>query len=454
MNFAKRTGNSVSAFLFALFLLLANNSLMAQNVAINKDGSPPDKNAMLDIQSNTKGLLIPRMTTEARLRIPNTQGLIVYDISTNSFWYNTGRSWQNMSAIAHAVTDSAWLLTGNAGTSSTGAFIGTTDNAPFVVRVNNQRSGLIDPLMNNTIWGFRAGSALNMTVFGGSGNTAIGAMSLMLNGSGAENVAVGISAMQNNLVGGRNVAIGYRSMFASTTGTFNTAVGSLSLTDNTTGQRNVAVGKQSLTNNTTGNDNTVLGYRANTSSGGLTNATAIGADALVNASNKVRIGNSAVTVIEGQVPFTTPSDGRYKFGVQEDVKGLAFIMQLRPVTYHFDVKRFDEQLGNHETNTAAYDAAVQLRRTGFIAQEVEQAAVNSGYDFSGVIKPRSAKEHYSLSYDAFVVPLVKAVQEQQAVINAQQQQLQEQQRVNETLNKQLDELQRQMNEIKKALKVQ
>ncbi|MGB8195275.1 MAG: hypothetical protein WCF67_25285, partial [Chitinophagaceae bacterium] len=45
----------------------------SQNIAINTDGSLPDRNAMLDIKSSNKGLLIPRMNTEARLRIPNTQ---------------------------------------------------------------------------------------------------------------------------------------------------------------------------------------------------------------------------------------------------------------------------------------------------------------------------------------------------------------------------------------------
>jgi Chaperone of endosialidase len=44
------------------------------------------------------------------------------------------------------------------------------------------------------------------------------------------------------------------------------------------------------------------------SAGDLTNATAIGFGAVVNANNKVRLGNTAVTVIEGQVAFTASSD--------------------------------------------------------------------------------------------------------------------------------------------------
>jgi hypothetical protein len=45
----------------------------------------------------------------------------------------------------------------------------------------------------------------------------------------------------------------------------------------------------------------------------------------VNASNKIRIGNSSVTVIEGQVAYTFPSDGRFKTNVSENIKGLGFL---------------------------------------------------------------------------------------------------------------------------------
>jgi len=53
----------------------------------------------------------------------------------------------------------------------------------------------------------------------------------------------------------------------------------------------------------------------------------------------------------------------------------------------------------------------QTRFTGFIAQEVEQAARSVGYDFSGVDTPDNENDYYGLRYAEFVVPLVKAVQE-------------------------------------------
>ena len=71
---------------------------------------------------------------------------------------------------------------------------------------------------------------------------------------------------------------------------------------------NTAGGSGALQNNTTGSANTASGSNADVSAGNLVNATAIGAGSLVNASNKIRLGNAAVTVIEGQVPFTSSSD--------------------------------------------------------------------------------------------------------------------------------------------------
>ena len=169
-------------------------------------------------------------------------------------------------------------------------------------------------------------------------------MSLVANTTGFQNTATGVSALQDNTTGTGNTASGAFSLFVNSSGSANVAVGTAALQDNQTGTENTGVGNEALSGNATGSYNTALGYLATVTVDGLTNATALGFEATVDASNKVRIGNGAVTVIEGQVPFTTPSDGRYKFNVQEDVKGLDFILKLRPVTYQFDVRRFDAQL--------------------------------------------------------------------------------------------------------------
>jgi len=70
----------------------------------------------------------------------------------------------------------------------------------------------------------------------------------------------------------------------------------------------------------------------------------------------------------------------------------------------------------------SFDKASAIRRTGFIAQEVEQAAKDAGYDFSGYAAPKNQWGLYTISYEQFVVPLVKAVQELSAKNDALQQQ--------------------------------
>ena len=94
-----------------------------------------------------------------------------------------------------------------------------------------------------------------------------------------------------------------------------------------------------VTENIAGERLTAIGFAARVSADGLTNATAIGSGAEVDASDKVRIGNTFVTSIGGEVDWTTFSDGRYKKNIREDVQGLAFINSLRPVTYTVDIKQ-------------------------------------------------------------------------------------------------------------------
>jgi len=313
---------------------------------------------------------------------------------------------------------------------------------------------------NNTALGWQSLRA-NTT---GGGNTATGATALFSNTTGQRNTADGNGALTSNITGDDNTAVGGLALAKNTAGTENTAVGKSSLNLNTGGDNNTAIGSNALSATTgsskntvvgfnsafifnMGSNNTLIGAEADADQNGLNNATAIGAGAIVNASNKVRIGNASVTVIEGQVPFTTPSDGRFKFNIKEDVKGLDFIMQLRPVTYQFDVKRFDNRLLDNskvpanDVVLASYNEATAIRRTGFIAQEVEKAASASGYNFSGIIKPKTAEEHYSLSYESFVVPLVKGMQEQQQMIN-------ELKRQNADLQKRILELEKNKSNIK------
>jgi trimeric autotransporter adhesin len=362
---------------------------------------------------------------------------------------------------------SGWSLTGNTGTTASN-FIGTNDDVSLKFVANGAIAGRIDPYYTsgNTFLGGSAGGNTNNST--GHFNSAFGRGALHFNVSGAMNTTIGVNSLFHNVAGNGGTAVGFEAMAyylnpegsvavgaqalrgypnpVDNTGLQNTALGVTSLIDNTSGgnntasgyqalftntagSHNTATGSNALTSNTTGSNNTAIGSGANVNSGGLTNATAIGSGAMVNASNTIQIGNSSVTDVYFGNPATTilhansvvPSDARFKYDIQNNVPGLDFIKKLTPVTYYFDEQKLAEYIQTGNINNtlikrASYNAEKKLH-TGFLAQDVEKIAKQLGYNFDGVHAPANDKDHYSLAYSQFIMPLVKAVQEQQLQID-------------------------------------
>ena len=99
------------------------------------------------------------------------------------------------------------------------------------------------------------------------------------------------------------------------------------------------------------------------------------------------------------------------------------------------------------TNNKPYKEKYEIEKismSGFIAQEVEQAAQQAKYDFSGIDYPKTKGGLYGLRYADFVVPLVKAMQEQQNTIEQQQVTI-------DTQNKKINELASELYVIKRKL---
>jgi trimeric autotransporter adhesin len=162
----------------------------------------------------------------------------------------------------------------------------------------------------------------------GSENTASGAGALSSNTTGGGNTAGGFNALSSNITGGANTASGFNALSFNTTGSYNTASGVGALVNNSTGIQNTATGVGTLSGNTTGDNNTAIGFFANVATGNLANATAIGWGAVVDASNKIRLGNVLVTVIEGQVPYTYTSDRSQKENLHP-VEGEEVLTKIR-----------------------------------------------------------------------------------------------------------------------------
>jgi hypothetical protein len=294
----------------------------------------------------------------------------------------------------------------------------------------------------------------------GNANTAVGIHALFLNETGYQNVALGSYSLENNTKGKGNVGIGHKALLLNNSRE-NVGIGSFALMD-ATGNGNVAVGNNTGWGDFTGQYNTYIGYSAQTSvaTNDNYNSTALGSYSLTSASNQVRLGDDNVVTIGGFVDFTVlPCDRRFKKNIQENVAGLAFINKLRPVTYNVNMEELEKTLYPPRTPVKDKDGNIintdeqkhsintekaKIQYTGFIAQEVEQAAKDANYDFSGVDKPKNDHDLYGLRYGTFVVPLVKSVQE----LSKENDVLADQ---NAKLQKQLEEVLLRMDQFEKAL---
>lgn len=269
----------------------------------------------------------------------------------------------------------------------------------------------------------------------GDYNSASGTGALYYNNEGSYNTANGYYALFSNTSGNFNNAIGYYSLYLNTTGDHCSAKGLYSLYKNTSGSFNSANGNYALYENTTGNNNTAIGYNAGPSLGYLSNTTALGNGAWPTASDQVRLGNFSVVSIGGNTSWSVVSDGRYKQNISNDVSGLDFIMGLRPITYNLNVELLTNRYEKNDhvdkdkykinTKVSSEVAASRIKKsskriTGFIAQEVEELINGLGFDFSGVEVPENGESLYRLRYAEFVVPIVKAMQEQQEIIENQE----------------------------------
>ena len=171
-----------------------------------------------------------------------------------------------------ALTDTPWIIDGNAGTDPSVNFVGTTDNADFVGKRNNIRAWRL--AVDETSFGVESGyvTAKHNTYFGSRAGKA--------GSTGRENVSVGYEALTANTVGNYNTAIGTLASNVSTNGDNNTNVGYKSLFNNASGDSNTVVGASSALTITSGGKNTLLGANTDIDNAAGVSRTALGESAV------------------------------------------------------------------------------------------------------------------------------------------------------------------------------
>jgi hypothetical protein len=289
------------------------------------------------------------------------------------------------------------------------------------------------------------------------------------NTTGVRNLAIGYGAYRQSDTENDNIGIGYQAMHTDTAGgEYNIAIGNYALDaltsadhcigigDNaggaiTTGANNVVVGSGAGdaivggANNTSlgtsagggvsgGNDNVCLGVETGNYGVVLTTGSrnilignyahgpdAASADAIVlgynvgGANSTLSFGNATTDsrIAFGATSISAPSDIRLKRNIKDDVAGLSFINDLRPVTYEWKKEKdIPSDLIAHVADSEK-TFNNDFVNHGFIAQEVKEvidnhSEVKDGFKmwFEDDVDGRQR-----IAEGALVPMLVKSVQE-------------------------------------------
>jgi hypothetical protein len=495
----------------------------AQSVAINDDASLPHSSAILDVKvagAAKKGVLLPRMTGAQRAAIGSpAKGLLVYDSTSNSFWFHNGTAWTELSKGINAWTvngTNVYNLAANIGigVSTPRAKLNVVQNQN--VLFGSSMSGIGKKLFwNGTKGAFRAGniageypnetapfpwddsrvgessfatgrdteaSGLGSAAFGNSTNATENWSMAGGTWSGAHGWNSFAYGFASEAGGDESFAGGYRAVASGeASASFNSETFSLGGGSFTAGSDNTSYGETSATFGL-GNYNTALaGFvigQYNDSITSITNGSAATAPLLIigngnfsarrNAFVVLRNGSTGINKNPGSVAvndgllqlkqsgarhlltleaattvnkwsfsmtpnlvfyynnvlrgtfnsatgaYVASSDSRLKKDINELSPVLSDLMQLKTYTYHF--------LDNDSDDPYTY---------GLMAQELKEIYP----DLVSKIEPENESSLLGISYSNLGVLAIKAIQEQQQIIESQ--------------HKRIDELEARLNALEK-----
>ena len=217
--------------------------------------------------------------------------------------------------------------------------------------------------------------------------------------------ASSINDLSDAKTSSNNYGLGTLAINAITSGARNNAFGEEALEAITTGSDNIGIGFRAGDRFTTASNNIMIGSYCDGGSVSSSTRIAIGYDMTVNSDNRVQIGSGNVNHIyndfASNATWTRASDERLKEDIQTNTScGLDFINDLRTVTYKWKDK-------------TAYDRKMY----GLIAQEVKASLdAYSITDFAGwsLTDENDQTSNQAVSYEMFVIPLIKSIQELKA----------------------------------------
>jgi hypothetical protein len=121
-----------------LLTLALTASVLGSAFAQIKLGDNPgnlNPNALLELESSNKGLLLPRMTTaQAATMSAPPDGMMIFNTDSTCICVRRSGVWRSLCAEGNG---SPWSTTGNSNTNPNNNFLGTKDNQSLVFKTNN-----------------------------------------------------------------------------------------------------------------------------------------------------------------------------------------------------------------------------------------------------------------------------------------------------------------------------
>ena len=148
--------------------------------------------------------------------------------------------------------------------------------------------------------------------------------------------------------------------------------------------------------------------------------------ATVTGVNGIVFGDENIASAHIQVALTVASDQRDKTDFVDLDLGLDFVKALEPVTYYWDKrsKYGDKHADDYDLNAQTPDGTHKedWLDIGFKAQSVQALEEAAGYKISDkknlTVSLSDDGKQYGLKYEKFIPILVKAIQDQDAIITA------------------------------------
>jgi hypothetical protein len=372
-------------------------------------------------QTTADGLIWRGVAATDTVRKPSvdTMAYMVLDTTTNIMWHykkETSNAWLRLNLLPSDTASIAYVNT--YGTQTVNGLKTFKDS----IFLGNVIIGKTKQNNNSLKFGTNAGLST------GDKSIAIGTNTLQKD-TGGENVAIGFEAGKNLTTGLRNMLLGSSTGANLTTGSSNVAFGSTALFNCSDCGGNTAIGRESMEqtasgadnntyvgyssgySNTTGDNNSSIGFLSGYGVNGTlanttgSNNTFIGyqsANTGSTISNTITLGNSSIATIRAQVTtITSLSDIRDKTNITSLNYGIDFIKKLNPVSFDWDMRD---------------GGKIGISEIGFIAQELQQAQIDYGVNIPNLVYDINP-DKLEASYGVLIPIIVKALKEQQALID-------------------------------------